>query len=107
MNGFPPTDGPDTLSVADHGATRPRRGNHEVARDGIPKSEERNARSEIHAVSVGLAQRAFGMDARIPGLSVENARTGFRAFAADECNACGRTEMLLAVGTKPVSACVR
>ena len=63
----------------------------------------------MQAVSVGLAHCALGIDVRMPGFSAANAARTFSLVRAPwiSCSACGRTVMLLAVGTNPVSACVR
>ena len=60
-------------------------------------------------LSVGLVQLAFGTELVMPGFSAENALNRFSLVRAPwiSCSACGSAEMLLAVGTNPVSALVR
>ena len=77
---------------------------------GLRRLNRANATSEMQAVSVGLGHCAFGIDRRISGFSGRERREqvlfGARRPGSD-WSACGSTVMLLAVGTKPVSACVR
>ncbi len=67
------------------------------------------ATSEMQAVSVALAHCALGIDFRIDGFNAANAASTFSLVRAPwmSCSACGSAVMLLAVGTNPVSACVR
>ena len=78
---------------------------------GFRRLRRFSATSEMQAVSVGAgALRLRNRRAGSPGFSAANAARRFsfvRAPSNRAASACGRTVMLLAVGTNPVSACVR
>jgi hypothetical protein len=76
---------------------------------GFRRFRSAMATSEMQARSFALAHWAFGIELRIPGLSCENADQTFSFVRSPlmRPRAAGRCEMLLAVGTKPVSAVVR
>ena len=76
---------------------------------GLRRFNKAIATSEMQAVSVALAHCALGIEFVIDGLRAPNAARTFSFVLAPSMSwsACGVALMLLAVGTNPVSACVR